>query len=108
VARALSVARVEVAAAQEAAYLAGAAALAAALKSRGQHFWVYRRPDRPGAFLEFREAGGAADHVSVAPTPQEARLEAALRAVAAADQDAGVMWLEVPLADAPRSADGPG
>jgi len=107
VARALSVARVEVAAAREAAYLAGAAALAAALKERGQHFWVYRRPDRPGAFLEFREAGSASEHVSVAPTAGEARLEAALRAVAVADRDADVIWLEVPLAEAPASADGP-
>jgi len=105
--RALSVARVEVAAGREAAYLARAAALAASLKERGQHFWVYRRPDRPGAFLEFRESAAASEHVSVAPTAVEARLEAALRAAAAADQDAGVVWLEVPLAQAPASADGP-
>jgi hypothetical protein len=99
--RALSVARVEVAAASEPEYLAGAAALATALEARGQHFWVFRHPNRPGAFLEFREAGDRAAHVA------EARLLAGLRTVAPADPDADVIWLEVPLAGAPASADGP-
>jgi hypothetical protein len=105
--RALAVARVQVAAARQAEYLAGAAALAAALKARGQHFWVFRHPSRPGAFLEFREAADGAAHVSVAPTPAEARLGDALRALATADPDADVLWLEVPLAGAGVAATGP-
>lgn len=100
-ARALSVARVEVTAAREPEYLAGAAALAAALAARGQHFWVFRHPTRPGAFLEFHEAADRAAHLAEAP------LVAGLRAVAPADPDADLIWLEVPLAGARASTDGP-
>ena len=100
-ARALSVARVEVAAASEPEYLAGAAALAAVLAARGQHFWVFRHPDRPGAFLEFREAADRTAHLA------EAGHLAALRTVAPADPDADVIWLEIPLAGARTPADGP-
>lgn len=105
--RGLAVARVQVAAARQAEYLAGAAELAAALKARGQHFWVFRHPTRPGAFLEFREAADAHALVAAAPTSAEARLGDALRALASADPEAGVVWLEVPLAGAGVSATGP-
>jgi hypothetical protein len=105
--RALAVARVQVAAAREAEYLAGAAELAAALKARGQHFWVFRHPTRPGAFLEFREAADERALVAVAPASAEARLGDALRALASADPDADVVWREVPLAGAGASATSP-
>ena len=105
--RALTVARVDVPPSREAEYLAGAAALAVALKARGQHLWLFRHPGQAGAFLEFREAADGAAHVSVAPTPAEARLESALRALAAAGPDAGILWREVPLAGPTAPADGP-
>jgi hypothetical protein len=105
--RVLAVARVSVTAGREADYLAGAAELAATLQARGQHFWVFRHPSRPGAFLEFREAADPSSHVAVAPTPAEARLDAALRGLASAEPDSDILWLEVPLAGAHASADGP-
>jgi hypothetical protein len=107
VTRALAVARVRVDPVHETDYLAGAAGLAAALAARGQHFWLFRHPSRPGLFLEFREAADASAHSTAEPTPAEARLGRALRALATADPDADVLWLEVPLAAADPSAAGP-
>lgn len=105
--RALAVARVQVPPAEEGAYLAGAAALAAELRKRGQHLWVFRHPRRPGAFLEFRESAEGAAHTAMAPTAAEARLTAALRSVGAPDPGADELWLEVPLAEGAPSADRP-
>ena len=82
--RALAIARVTVPPEQEAAYLAGAGALAATLRVRGQHLWVFRHPSRPGDFLEFRESGDDAAHTASAPTPAEGRLTQALRDLATA------------------------
>ena len=105
--RALAVARVRVPPADEASYIARAAALAAELRKRGQHLWVFRHPARPGAFLEFRESADAAGHAAAAPTPAESRLTAALRALGAAAPGADDLWLEVSLAEGPSPADGP-
>lgn len=104
--RALAVARVQVPPAGEAAYLAGAAELGAALRVRGQHLWVFRHPSRPGAFLEFRESGDAEAHTVSAPTPTEERLTRALRALAPCAPDADDLWLEVSLTEGRTFVDG--
>ncbi len=95
--RALAVARLTVPPAQEAAYLAGAAELALALRARGQHLWVFRHPTQPGTFLEFREAADENAHSSSAPTPAEARLTSVLRALATYAPGMDDLWLEVAL-----------
>ena len=105
--RALAVARVQVPPADEASYIARAAALADELRKRGHHLWVFRHPTRPGAFLEFRETAEATGHTAAAPTPAEARLTAVLRALGAADPGADDLWLEVPLAEGSPPAAGP-
>jgi len=98
-ARALAVARVSVPAAREAEYLALAGRLAARLRERGQHLWVFRHPERPGQFLEFREAADGSAHSALAPTPDEAGLIGALRGVASYGPGADDLWLDVPLPD---------
>ena len=104
--RALAVARVTVPPAEEAEYLAAAGALAAALRMRGQHLWVFRQPDHPGAFLEFRESGVATDHTAVAPTPTEQRLTQALRALGAWEPGTDELWIEVSLTEGRTFVDG--
>ena len=98
-ARALAAARVRVPTAREGEYLALAGRLAALLKARGQHLWVFRHPDRPGAFLEFRESADGAAHSALTPTPDEAALLDALRGVGSYDPGADELWLEVSLPD---------
>jgi len=95
--RALSVARARVEAESETEYLGLARHLASALRSRGQHLWLFRHPSESGAFLEFRE-GDAATHTLRAPTVEESRLTAELRRVAAYDAGASDLWVEVSLA----------
>lgn len=95
--RALAVARVSVPTAGEGEYLALVGRLAALLKARGQHLWVFRHPDRPGVFLEFRESADAAEHLAVAPTAEEAVLVRSLQGVASYDAEADDLWLEVSL-----------
>jgi len=104
--RALAVARVQVPPAGEAAYLASAAELAAALRVRGQHLWVFRHPSQPGAFLEFRESGDAEAHTVSVPTPTEERLTRALRALASSAPGADDLWLEVSLTEGRTFVDG--
>lgn len=96
--RALAVATVTVAPADEAAYLEGAAELAAELGRRGQHLWVFRHPSEPSRFLEFRESGDASAHVDVAPTPTEASLRRALHRLGTYESVTAAPWLEVSLA----------
>jgi len=83
----------------EGAYLALIGKLAGLLEARGQHLWIFRHPDRPGVFLEFRESADAAAHVAVAPTTEEADLMRALHGVASYDADTDDLWLEVSLED---------
>ncbi len=104
--RALAVARVNVPPAQEAAYLAAAGELAAALKARGQHLWVFRHPEHPGAFLEFRESAVAHEHTISAPTPVEARLARALRGFGICEPGADDLWTEVSLTEGRTFVDG--
>jgi len=99
-ARALTVARVAVPTAREGEYLATVGQLAAALQKRGQHLWVFRHPELPGEFLEFREAGSAATHAAVAPTPAESALIRTLRGLGTYAPGADAVWLEVTLPDA--------
>lgn len=96
-ARALTVARVTVPTAREAEYLVTTGRLAALLQARGQHLWVFRRPELPGEFLEFLEAGSAASHSAVAPTPAETALLRRLRELGTYAPGADAMWLEVSL-----------
>lgn len=88
------------------AYLQAAAELAAELRRRGQHFWLFRHPAEPGRFLEFRESADGAAHTAIAPTAAEVRLTAALRAIGAPDPGDDLLWLEVSLEEGPPSADG--
>jgi hypothetical protein len=97
--RALAVARVSVPTAREGEYLALAGRLAALLKARGQHLWVFRHPDRPGHFLEFRESADARSHPALAPTPDEAGLIGALQEIASYGPGADDLWLDVSLPD---------
>ena len=104
--RALAIARVNVPPVQEAAYLAAAGQLAAALKVRGQHLWVFRHTDHPGAFLEFRESAVASEHTVSAPTPVEERLTRALRALGSTEPGPDDLWIEVSLTEGRTFVDG--
>lgn len=104
--RALAVGRVQVPPAREADYLAGAGRLAAALRVRGQHLWVFRHPNEPGAFLEFRESASDVAHTAAAPTDAEARLTRALRALGSYAPGADDLWLEVSLTEGRTFVDG--
>ncbi len=104
--RALAVGRVQVAPAREAEYLAAAGRLAAALRVRGQHLWVFRHPAEPGAFLEFRESASEVAHAAVAPTDAEERLIRALRALGTYAPGADDLWLEVSLTEGRTFVDG--
>lgn len=104
--RALAIARVSVPPAQEAAYLAAAGELAAALRVRGQHLWVFRHPAEPGAYLEFRESVSEVSHTVTNPTANEARLTTALRALGVYAPGSDDLWLEVSLTEGRTFVDG--
>ena len=104
--RALAVGRVQVPPEREGEYLAAAGRLAAALRVRGQHLWVFRHPSEPGAFLEFRESASDVAHAAVAPTDAEERLTRALRALGSYAPGADDLWLEVSLTEGRTFVDG--
>jgi hypothetical protein len=60
---------------------------------------VFRHPDRPGQFLEFRESADGAAHSALAPTPDEAGLIGALRGIGSYGPGADDLWLEVSSPD---------
>ena len=94
--RALSVSRVSVRAGADAEYLAAVGELARLAAARGWHLWVFRRPGRPGQYLEFSESGSPERHRSVASRPEdEQRLEERIRAVAEYEPGAWDLWEEV-------------
>ena len=96
--RTLSAARVRVPADREPEWLATVARLATLLERRGQHLWVFRAEQDPGAWLEFSESADRAGHRSVAErTVEELSLEARLRELATYERDASALWAEVPL-----------
>jgi hypothetical protein len=95
-ARTLTVSRVRVRAGAEAEYLASVRELARLAEGRGWHLWVFRQPDRPGAFLEFSESRSRETHRAVAERPSdEQALEARIRAVAEYEPGAWELWEEV-------------
>jgi hypothetical protein len=95
-ARTLTVSRVRVRAGAEAEYLASVRELARLAEARGWHLWVFRRPDEPGAFLEFSESRSRETHPAVAERPADERaLQARMRAVAEYEAGARELWEEV-------------
>jgi hypothetical protein len=95
-ARTLTVSRVRVRAGAEAEYLASVRDLARLAEGRGWHLWVFRHPERPGAFLEFSESRSRETHRAVAERPaDEQALEARIRAVAEYEPGAWELWEEV-------------
>jgi hypothetical protein len=95
-ARTLTVARVTVREGREPEYLSTVRELAALHEARGRHLWIFRRPDRPGTFLECSESPDEATHRAVAvPSEAERRIEARIRAVADYDNGAWDLWEEV-------------
>lgn len=97
-ARALTVARVRVAVAQQPEYLAVLAELDALGRARGRHLWVFRSGTDPDLFLEFSESGAVRHHRAVASAAgREAALEARLRELAPRDLSADALWHESPL-----------
>lgn len=96
--RALTVARVRVAPAQQAEYLAVLAELEALGRARGRHLWVFRSGADPNLFLEFSESGAVNEHRTVAPaTGREAVLEARLGDLAERESPPDGLWHEQPL-----------
>jgi len=96
--RALTVARVRVAVAQQPAYLAVLSELDAIGRARGRHLWVFRSGADPDLFLEFSESGTVEQHRAVAVAAgHEAALEGRLRELAPRDPSAEAVWHESPL-----------
>jgi hypothetical protein len=96
--RALSVARVTVAADRQAEYLATIRELAALAALRGQHIWVFKSQRQADTFLEFSESPTPLSHRSLASrTPDEIRLEQRLHRAARYAPDAQELWEEVTL-----------
>jgi hypothetical protein len=94
--RTLSVSRVMVRAGAEADYLASVRELARLAQGRGWHLWVFRKPDEPGAFLEFSESRSRETHRAVADRPADERaLEERMRDVAEYAPGAWELWEEV-------------
>jgi hypothetical protein len=94
--RTLSVSRVSVRNGADAEYLTAVRELARLATERGWHLWVFRRPDRPGEYLEFSESGSPERHRAIASRPEdERRLEERIRAVASYEAGAWDLWEEV-------------
>jgi hypothetical protein len=96
--RALTVARVRVAVAQQPEYLAVLSELEAIGRARGRHLWVFRSGADPDLFLECSESGTVEDHRAVVSAEgREAALERRLRELAPRDPSADALWHESPL-----------
>jgi hypothetical protein len=97
-ARALSVARAQVSAANQPEYLTLLAELATRLRARGQSLWLFRHPEHSDRFLEFSESATRERNRSLAQRDERERaLEARLRALASYAADANDLWEEVSL-----------
>lgn len=97
-ARALTTARATVPGEREAEYLGVLRQLAARMKTRGEHLWVFRNPREPGAFLECSESPSPDRHRTRAGRDApEAVLEATLAAIASYAPEDRVLWEEVSL-----------
>ena len=96
--RALTASRATVPPERVADYVATLAQMAARLKARGGHFWLFRDPRTPGAFLEFNESPTAQGHLARrASDAEEAALERRLEAIATYAPEPRVVWEEVSL-----------
>ena len=96
--RALTVARLRVAPARQAEYLAVLAELEAIGRARGRHLWVFRSGSDPDVFLEFSESGAVEHHRAVAlAAGREAALESRLRELAERESTPEELWHELPL-----------
>lgn len=98
-ARVLTAARVTVAPEHTDAWLAILEVLAARLRARGQHLWVFRAEGQDNQWLEFTEGPDPATHRSAGPADHEERnLETSLRELAGYDAESGATrWQEVSL-----------
>jgi hypothetical protein len=98
VGRALTVARLRVAPARQAEYLAVLAELEAIGRPRGRLLWVFRCGNDPDLFLEFSESGAVEDHRAVTlAAGREAALESRLRELAERESTPEELWHELPL-----------
>jgi hypothetical protein len=96
--RALTVARLRVAPARQAEYLAVLAELEALGRARGRHLWVFRSSHDPDLFLEFSESGAVEHHRAVVlAAGREAALEARLRELVERESTPEELWHELPL-----------
>lgn len=96
--RALTVARLRVAPARQAEYLAVLAELELLGRPRGRHLWVFRSDTDPDLFLEFSESGAVEQHRAVMPAAgRELALESRLRELASREADSTALWHEQPL-----------
>ncbi|HEU5217299.1 MAG TPA: hypothetical protein VFU23_01475 [Gemmatimonadales bacterium] len=96
--RTLTTSRVSVPPGREADYVALLARLAGRLRSRGEHLWLFRHPESPGAFLEFSESPNAEGHrTRRLRDVEELALERGLDAIVSRGPDDRVLWEEVPL-----------
>jgi hypothetical protein len=96
--RALTASRVLVARGREADYVTTLSFLAARVKGRGEHLWLFRNPAAPGEFLEFSESASAEGHPTRrAQDIEELALKRRLEAIAAYAPGNRVLWEEVTL-----------
>ena len=92
---------------RQAEYLAAAGELAAALRVRGQHLWVFRHPTEPGRLPGVPRVGRDGEPIAPwRPTDAEARLIRALRALGSYAPGADDLWLEVSLTEGRTFVDG--
>jgi hypothetical protein len=98
--RVLTAARATVPRNRESDYLSALARLAARVRARGGHFWLFRDPAAPGAFLEFSESPGGAGHPGLpGQDPEESEIEGTLTSLAAYAPGSRVRWEEVSLGE---------
>ncbi len=96
--RALMASRVTVSRPRETEYVETLARLAARMKARGEHLWLFRDPEAAGSFLEFSESSDPGRHRAVrVMDPEESALERRLEAIASYAPEARVLWEEVLL-----------
>jgi hypothetical protein len=98
-ARTLTAARAMVRPEDEAGYIALLVERAAAARSRGVRFWVFRSRSLPGAFLEFTESSAG---TAGARNAEEIAIERRMREIALYGPDAEEVWEELPLPTGPQ------
>ena len=105
-ARVLTISHVMVAPPYESEYVRTVHELAACVRGRAQHIWLYRDPAMAGSYIEFSESRTEMAHrVRAVRTDLEERLERRLREIAEYAPNAWDLWTEVPDV---RGPDAPG